>query len=189
MATEPRRRTARAPQTAQNSPKLGFILVAAAVLVGVLIFAVGGGTGDDDGGRTAADQAQGDDTTAESTEPEVIVPVTQPPASLRLIIANGSGISGRAGDTKGRFDPLGYANSAAVDGNSTETTFVYFAPGFDADAAAIATLMGLGADRVQAVPQPQPLKTPDPSAQVIVLLGKDFDPATAPWAAATGATN
>lgn len=189
MATEPRRRTARAPQTPQNSTKLGVILVVAAVLVGVLIFSVGGGTDDGDDGRTAAEQAQGDDGTTETTEPEVLTPTTQPVATLRLVIANGSGVSGRAGLTKERFDPLGYANSAAVDGSATETTFVYFAPGFDADANSIATIMGLTADRVAAMPQPQPLKTPDPAAQVIVLLGKDFDPATAAWSAAPGATN
>lgn len=189
MATEPRRRNARAPQTAQNSPQLGFILVAAAVLVGLLLFAVGGGTEENDD-RTAAEQAQGgSDAAPDSTEPEVTTPSTTPIAQLRLVVANGSRISGRAGATKSKFEPIGYGNVAAVDGTETEATYVYFAPGFEADAQTVASTMGLPPDRVQAMPQPQPLKTPDPSAQVIVLLGKDFDPATAAWSPTPGATN
>ncbi|HPB44515.1 MAG TPA: LytR C-terminal domain-containing protein [Microthrixaceae bacterium] len=185
MATQQRRRPARAPQTPQNSTQLGVILVVVAVVVALLLFTVGGGSDSSDDDLTAADQVQQGATT--TSTPEVETVTTTPPAALKLVVANGSSVKGRAGATAERFNGLGYAASA-VDGTSTATTVIYYVEGMEADGVAVAGVMGFGPDRTALMPAAQPLQTPDPAAQVIVLIGPDFDPGTAAWGAAT-ATN
>lgn len=177
MANEPRRGRARPAPTPQNSATMGVILVVVAVVVAILLFSVGGGnaTGGDD--RTPAESAaEGRTTTIPTTDPPL---VTTPPANLVVYAANGSGVSGRAGATAEKLTAIGYTNIKAVDGTSTPTTMVYFAAGLENDALALARAMGLPDDRVAAMPDPSPLKVPANDAALIVLIGTDFDPATA----------
>ena len=70
MATQQRRRPARAPQTPQNSTQLGVILVVVAVVVALLLFTVGGGSDSSDDDLTAADQVQQGATTTSTPEVE-----------------------------------------------------------------------------------------------------------------------
>lgn len=177
MANEPRQGRGRATPTPQNSAAMGVILVVVAVVVAILLFSVGGGnvTADDD--RTPAESAaDGRTTTVPTTEAPL---VTTPPANLVVYAANGSGVSGRAGATSEKLNAIGYTNVKAVDGTSTPTTMVYFAAGLENDALSLARAMGLPDDRIADMPSPSPLKVPANDAALIVLIGTDFDPATA----------
>jgi len=178
MANETRARQSRPPATPQNSATMGVILVIAAVIVGVLLFNAGGGNSkDSDTDKTAAESANGGKSSTTTTSAPPVQ--TTPPASLEVVVGNGSGITGRAKTTSEKLAGLGYSNIKFVEGNPTPSTLVYFSAGHDADALALAQQMGLGADRVQPVPAQSPLKTPAPTAALIVLVGADFDPATA----------
>lgn len=176
MANEPRRGRSRPTPTPQNSATMGVILVVAAVVVAILLFNVGGGTATSSDDLTPAESAaEGRETTTTTEAPAV----TTPPANLVVYAANGSGVSGRAGDTAEKLNAIGYSNVKAVDGQSTATTMIYFAAGLENDALALATAMGLPADRVAAMPATSPLKVPATDAALIVLIGPDFDPNTA----------
>lgn len=187
MANESRSRQSRQPATPQNSAVMGVVLVVAAVVIALLLFNAGGGSSKaEEPDRTAAESANGDSTTTvASTAP----PTLTPPGNLMLVVGNGSGVKGRAKATTDKLATFGYTNNKAVDGNSTPNTIVYFQPGLDADALALATLIGLPPDRVQPLGEPSPLITPEPTANLVLLVGPDFDPATAPFTTTTAATN
>ena len=107
--------------------------------------------------------------------------MSTPTAELEVIVANGSGVSGRANATSEVLKALGYTTINAVDGTATPNTQIFFIAGFDADAAGIAAAMGLGADRVVQMPPEVPLKGAELStAKVLVLVGPDWDPANPP---------
>jgi hypothetical protein len=177
MANEPRGRQSRAAATPQNSATMGVILVVAAAVIAVLLFNAGGGTAKEtDTDKTAAESANGGDTTTTST---IVVAATTPPAALEVVVGNGSGITGRAKATAEKLNGIGYTNTKYVDGNPSPSTIVYFSPGHDADAVALALSMSLGEDRAQPLPAESPLKAPEPTAALTVLVGADFDPAVA----------
>lgn len=187
MAGDSGARSGRAATTPQNSATMGVILVVAAVVVAILLFNAGGGNAaDSDGDRTAAEAARG---SSGGTTTTTAVPDTTPPANLVVAVGNGSGVGGRAKATADALAMLGYTNNKAVDGESTATTIVYFLPGLDADAAALAAKMGLSPDRAVPMPDPIPLKESVEGAQLVVLVGGDFDPATANFNADATGTN
>ena len=165
---------------------MGVILVIAAAVIALLLFNAGGGTSTaSDDGKTPAESANGSTTTT-STIPTA---VTAAPGNLEVVVGNGSGAAGRAKVTTEKLAPLGYTNTKYVDANSSPTTIIYFSPGHDADALALAQVMGLGGDRVQPLPAQSPLKEAVPTAALTVVVGTDFDPATAPFTAPTTPTN
>ena len=89
-----------------------------------------------------------------------------------------------------RVGTVGYTNTKFVDGNPSPNTVVFFSPGHDADALALTQLLSLTDDRAQPLPAQTPLKEAVPTAALTVLVGADFDPATAPFTTTTvGPTN
>ena len=186
MANESRSRQPRPPATPQNSATMGVILVVAAAVIAILLFNAGGGAAKDDNtAKTAAEAANGGKSgTTTTTAPAA---VTTPPGQLEVVVGNGSGVAGRAKATAEKLNPLGYTNTKFVDANSSPTTVVYFSAGHDADAVALAQLLGLTDDRAQPLPAQSPLKEPVPTAALTVLVGTDFDPATAPFATTSAA--
>lgn len=189
MANESRSRQARTPATPQNSATMGVILVVAAVVIAILLFNAGGGESKaDDSDKTAAESATGDD--GSTTTSALPVAVTTPPANLFVVVGNGSGVTGRAKATAEKLGTVGYSNTKFVDGNPTPNTIVYFSPNFEADALVLTQYLGLTEDRAQPLPDPSPLKTPEPTASLTVLVGADFDPAIATFTTTTvGPTN
>lgn len=186
MATERSGRSSRSAATPQNTAVMGVILVVAAVVVALLLFNAGGGaatSGASD--QTPAEAANGASTTT-TTAPPV---TTTPPGNLEVVVGNGSGVSGRGKATADKLTPLGYTNISAVDATSSPTTQVYFTPGHDLDAQVLAQVMGLAADRVAAMPAQSPLKEAKPTAALTVVVGKDFDPAKAPFTPPSAPTN
>ncbi|MFN8052756.1 MAG: LytR C-terminal domain-containing protein [Acidimicrobiales bacterium] len=187
MANEPRTRQSRSATTPQNSAAMGVILVIAAVFLAILLFNAGGGTAKEVTDKTAAETAKGSGkgTTTTSSTPVV----TTPPASLKVLVGNGSGVTGRAKSTADKLAALGYTDIKAVDGKSTATTVVYFATGLDNDGIALARQMNLSDDRAQPLPADSPLKVPVGDAKLVVLVGTDFDPATAAFGSTTVPSN
>ena len=189
MANESRSRQSRTPATPQNSATMGVILVIAAVVIAILLFNAGGGESKaDDTDKTAAESATGD--SGSTTTSALPVAVTTPPASLEVVVGNGSGVPGRAKATAERLGTVGYTNTKFVDGNPSPNTVVFFSPGHDADALALTQLLSLTDDRAQPLPAQTPLKEAVPTAALTVLVGADFDPATASFTTTTvGPTN
>jgi len=167
------------------------IMVVVAVAIGVILLVNGGAVGfdqDDTSVDIGSDSGDGA-TTEETTTTTEAPPSTVAPASVVVVAANGANVSGLAGRTTDVLAALGYSNTQAKDATAdAAVTAIYFAPGFDANAAAIAQSLGFPTTAVQALPA-QPVATDQPAdAGVVVLLGADSEALIAAAEAVTTTT-
>ncbi|MCB1011884.1 MAG: LytR C-terminal domain-containing protein [Microthrixaceae bacterium] len=187
---QPQRRSA--PSGADPAAR-GLILVVVAVALGAILLAAGGKVGfdKDDKAVDIGDNGGSDvtETTEAPTETTEAPPVTVAPAEVAVVAANGAGISGLAGKTTEFLATQGYTNSTATDATaSAASTAVYFAEGFQPNAAAIATLLGLPAEQVQALPA-EPVATDQPAGSaVVVVVGPDAEAVVSAGATTTSST-
>ncbi len=119
-------------------------------------------------------------TPEESTTPTSPDATTVAPADLPVIVANGSGTTGVAGQfadelTTGGYQVVGTANAA-----TTSTSVVYHAADRRPEAVALAELLGLDETAVQEMPSPVPISSQDlsdddiASAAIVVVIGSDL---------------
>lgn len=171
----------------------GILVLVAAVVVGFLLLLSTGGSGADSdaspdpepsvdvdlGDPESDDETDGttpdttDDTT--TTEPES---TALQPGEISVVVLNGGGIAGAAGSTTQTLADAGYQMGAAgnaADSPGVETTVVYFAEGFEAEATAVASVIGRPADVVDAMPETSPGPGAD-EVNVVVVLGQDVAP-------------
>lgn len=105
-----------------------------------------------------------------------------------MLPVNGSGIAGVGGKTGDKLRTAGYANTlAAVNATSNSpvaTSIVEYAAGAEADAQAVATVLGLPATTVKPLDAPPVSDTR--GAEIVVLIGGDL--ATSLGTASTSTT-
>lgn len=182
QSEQPRRRR-RQPQqkspAAQGSVARGAILVAVAVVIGVLLLR------DDDAATTQV--AVGSDTAAEvddtdvdesgDEDPDATTTTTteapRPPAEVKVLVANGSGVNGAAGGTTDALEALGYVTGTPANAERVEATVVYFTTGFQAEAEALAAAIGAPEDGVTPMPAVAPVDDLQ-LANVLVHIGPDL---------------
>ena len=166
---------ARGGASGGNAAFRGALLIAAAVILGAVLLA----QGFSDSGKPTT--SSGPTTTVRhSSTPPSSTPasITQAhdPAQVKVLVLNGSGKSGVA---KTVADTLKAANYTTLDpgnakGGTVTQSIVYFVPGYDVDAANVATKLGLPPTAVQAMPSPVPASVGDPKdANVVVVVGTD----------------
>lgn len=164
---------------APPSEFLGLVLVAVAVALGAILLIKGGGLGFDSDAKNVAigSKNKNQATTTTTTTP---APVTSVPAAqLKVAVLNGAGKSGFAATGANFLSVAGYPTVTA--GNSAaqvQTSSVYFAPGYENDAAAVAKVLSIG--EVKAIPETPPLgrsaKDVPEGTAVVVVLGPDVEP-------------
>ena len=178
--TQPSSSRGKRAQPPGTTASRGVVLVVGALFIGLLLLWKGGisekvvSAGDTVPTTTKA-QAGNKATTTTAA----LVVTSVPPASLKVLVVNGSTIKGLAAKTKSDFVAKGYG--AVSTGDATQqvtTTLVYFITGFEGDAKALATAMGLPPARVTLMPQTPPVKSLGAN-QVLVVLGPDAPTATA----------
>lgn len=185
-------------KSASSAAARGGILIAAAVLIGLVILAWGYDSGDesaadagdatdgatttvptdttpdeggDDGGDdAAADDATPDDTAADDTGTTVpATPDTRPPGEVKVAVANGVGVDGLAGTVT---DTLITAGFVAEAGNSTTsplpTSQILYAEGYSADAGGVAAAISAPASIIAAAPA-------DPATLTDIAEGGTFN--------------
>ncbi|MGH9183247.1 MAG: LytR C-terminal domain-containing protein [Acidimicrobiales bacterium] len=149
-------------------------LIIAAVVLGVVLLRA-----TDTAPFRPADRGAADGEAPTTTEPLDRTTTTAPsepkdPAQVTVLVANGSGVSGAAGRFTTTVKEAGYATAEPANAtvSDLETSAVYFAPGFEPDAAAVAALL---------TPAPEVAPLPDPTpvgdlrgANVVIVLGKDL---------------
>jgi len=141
---------------------------------------------DDTGGVTAVDP--GDGTTA--TEPEQIPEETDPavtepvpgefvqPSEVNVLVANGIGGAGVAGGTADKLIADGYLANAA-NAPATAEGVIFYRPGYDANARAVAEILGAAPDVVQPAPDTVGVAAEAindgrlAEANIIVIIGAD----------------
>jgi hypothetical protein len=179
--TATRRRTASgdAGGDGGGSTFRGALLIGVAVIVGVVLLGKGFESGvlSSDPSTPSEEEASGDngdggDTTTSTT----VTPTTHATAQVRVIVLNGGGPPGSAGATRTTLSAAGYTTLDATDTEpDVAASVVYYTPGFEADAAAIAAAVGITA-APQPMPEPPPQNTPVGQVDVVVVLGPDFTP-------------
>lgn len=180
MTTTQRPRPQRPSAPAPNPASRGVILVAVAVVLGAILLIKGGGIGfDQTGEELTIDAGSGDSAAEVTTTTTTAAPSTSvAPAELTIVALNGAGINGYAASAQQFLSVAGYSSTtAATAATQTQSTIIYFAPGFEADAMAVAGLLGLDATAVQPLPEGTQLAR-DPAdvpadTDVVVLLGPD----------------
>jgi hypothetical protein len=184
QSEQPRRRR-RQPQpaapAAQGSVARGAVLVAVAVVIGVLLLrdddaattqvAVGSDTaGEIDDG--VVDDG-GEDADPDSTTTTPTTEAARPPAEVKVLVANGSGVNGAAGGATDALEALGYVTATPANAERLPATIVYYTTGFQAEAEALAAAIGAGEDSVTPMPAVAPVDDLQ-LANVLVHLGPDL---------------
>lgn len=163
----------------------GIPLVALAFLIGLALLNRVDST--EPGDEVDASSSDTTSTTAAgpAVAPEVTTTTAAPraPREVRVLTANGTDVKGAGGRIKDRLMAAGYNTLAATDtrAKATEST-VYFAAGYEREAAKVAEALGLAPTTVKAMPTPAPVADLK-AANVLVVVGPDLASA-----GATGAT-
>lgn len=179
---EPRRR--RRPeqppaQPTQGSVARGVVLVAVAVVIGLLLLR------DDDAGRTQVavgtegagqsddgDGAGGDDDSTASSTTTTTAPLREP-SEVKVLVANGSGTDGAAGGATDALEALGYVTGTPANAERVPSTVVYFTEGYEREAEALAEAIGAPPTSVTPMPAVAPVDDLQ-LANVLVVLGPDL---------------
>lgn len=155
-------------------------MLAVAVVLGFLLL---GGTDEIGLSTTSQSSSNESTTTTEFTAPEQQqAPTTaqppagstsvKPPGEVKVVVLNGSGglAKGVAGASTEKLQGLGYQTIDPGNAEAREVTVVLFAEGFQPDAEAIKTALGVSGtvELLEDPPSPEAA-----GANVIVLLGQD----------------
>jgi hypothetical protein len=160
----------------------GLLVLAVAVVVGILLLASwgdnGGSKGDDAGSKTTTTiDTTGLETTTTGAEAVTSTTTgsTHAASEVSVIVLNGSGQTGAAKANSATIGESGYVMQTPTDGPSTQVTTVYYAPDYEADAVAVASVLGKSADVVKPLSEAT-LNGVGGDADVVVLLGADIPP-------------
>jgi LytR cell envelope-related transcriptional attenuator len=188
----------RRPSEPTANPARGAALVVVAVVIGLFLLREGLDSSEavtadpSDQGSDSSDSGDGSDGSDEGGDGTTTTTVaTRPPGEVPTIVLNDSGIAGAAGTYSDALLAVGYqltnpdGANADAEGNAA-TTLVHFAPGFEAEAAAVAAAIGAP----DLVPSALPTTPPGPiaGASVVVVLGTDLAGVTPTTAAPADTT-
>lgn len=161
-------------RSAGSAALRGGVLIAAAVLLGIVLLQATDSPEPfadiETGGGATTTTTVADDGDATTTT----TPTTRNPAEVKVLVANGTSVAGAAGRTQDQLAAQGYNVLAAVQSTESgvEASVVFFAEGFEAEAAELAA-------QFDPVPVVQPLTDTPPvddlrGADVLVVLGQDI---------------
>lgn len=169
----------------------GLLLLIVAALIGFVLYR---SVDDVPPGTDVASTAERTTTTSKASEDggEVVGTTTVPlraPKDVKVLVANGSGVGGLGGTVSARLRaPAGYNVLSPVNAPArVQATTIYYTPGFDREAAALAKTLGLPPTTVK----PMPAQAPVPDnrgANVIVVAGPELNQAAATTTTAPRAT-
>ncbi len=177
------------PASASADPTAarGIALVVLAVVIGFFMLAKGLDAEDAivdlDTGDVVKEEEATQETVPGETVPEsngptesVLTPTTHVPAEVAVLVGNGSGVSGAAGAVSEQLQPSGYRLVEPSNAPQTTVTTIFYGEGYQADAEAVATSLGVDLANVKPMPQPPPPVDRLADANVFVQLGPDKAP-------------
>lgn len=167
----------------------GLIVLAVAIVIGgALLWSWGGDSGTTDvtagkdststtvdisdlGTTTTAAESGGDTTTTAATS-------DHSPSEVSVLVLNGSSQTGVAASTAATIGESGFTMLSPSNAPANvETTSIYYADGYEADAIAVAQILGKGTDSVKPLTEAS-LGGAEGDADVVVVLGADTPPAS-----------
>ena len=167
----------------------GIAVLATAVVIGFLLLLNTGGTSGANG-PVSADKSPKVDTSgidggtttttsARTTTTSATSAGDRKPGDVSVLVLNADGPAGSAGVASKTIGAAGYKMGTPTNANTgitLTTSAVYYAEGFQAEATAVARVLGKPASVVAPMPSPVPGTGAD-KADVVVVLGKDTIPA------------
>lgn len=137
------------------------------------------GTSDPNGGEDSADdgdetQGEDDEAGSEGGDEGGAEPTVRPNEQVGFVAINGTTSNGAAGRLATQLSTLNYVQVSVGNvpgGGGAETSAIYYAEGWQLEAQAMAT--NLGVDPAVAVPMPPPFEVDAGDAAVVVVLGRD----------------
>ena len=153
----------------------GVALIIAAVLLGIVLLKATDEPAFEASGvdRTTLPAVAGHTTTTTKGHTSTTLTAPHDPSKVTVLVANGAGINGLASRIG---DKLKAANYVTTEPGNTKApadeSAVYFSPGYEADANAIAALL-TPAPKVAALPNPAPVADLK-NAKVLVVAAADL---------------
>ena len=157
----------------------GIALIVAAVILGVVLLRATDGTDldaraaddtEDDGG-SAIDESP--DDTVDLPTPDTTLAPPRDPAEVTVLVANGAGIGGLAGRIAETLNGANYVTAEPTNTRApANESVIFYTPGYEADAAAIAALLS-PTPRTEALPDPPPVESIG-TANVLVVAAADL---------------
>ena len=173
------------------STTLSVIVAAIAVLLGFLILK---DLNRDNGGTSVPTETEAPSDSTLATETTIPTETTTlPRTGFKVLVANASGVTGSAGQMTTALRAESFIVSEPTNAAETvgkqDVTIVYYVPGYESGAAAVAQI--LGGVATQPVSTPAPVESGDMGeATVLVMLGTDLAgkllPGALPTATPTG---
>lgn len=155
----------------------GIALIAVAVILGVILlqatdadepFAAVDTEEDDGSGVTPTT-----DSDSSATTPTTATAAAHDPSEVAVLVANGAGIDGLASRIGDQLKAANYVVQTPANTKApADTSVVFYAPGYEADAAAIAQLLS-PAPATAALPEPPPVEDMK-GANVLVVAAADL---------------
>jgi hypothetical protein len=174
--------SSRVPGGASSAGARGAVLLAVAVVLGIVLLQAFD-TGDPVGQAVTSGDSNDTVPTTIGANSGTVAPattttlVTRPPAEVKVLVANGTAIRGLGGKTSDALKALTYNVLSPTDTTKAlETSSIQYDTGFETEARAIATTLGLPVSAV--VPLNSPPVDDARGASVIVLLGADVGQTT-----------
>lgn len=167
-------------RSASGAMVRGVALIVVAVVLGVLLLQATDGP---DPFPAGAGAPGGDETTTSTTAPGAgnlttttsTPPTSIDPSTITVLVANGASIAGLAGDLTELVAAEEFEVVTPTDADEdVEESTVYFTPGFEEAANAVATVFD-PVPEVAPLPDPQPV-TDLAGANVVVVAGPDLVP-------------
>jgi hypothetical protein len=173
-------------RSAGGAAARGALLLAVALVLGILLLRSGGGDPYSRSVRTASPGSP-EVSTQVPTATTVTVPL-RTPADIKVLPTNGTSTAGAATNTGNRLKAAGYNVLAATNTTNPATASnVFYNPGFEREARVIAQLLGFADATVLPMPTPPPVADTR-GADVIVVVGADQAKAGAPPASSPPTT-
>jgi hypothetical protein len=171
-------------RSAGGAAARGALLLAVALVLGIILLRSGGGDPYSRSLRASASPGSPEVTVQPPTATTVTVPLRSP-ADIKVLPTNGTSTAGAAANAGNRLKSAGYNVLAASNTTAPATASnVFYNPGFEREARVVAQLLGFPDATVQPMPTPPPVADTR-GADVIVVVGPD----QAPKAGATPATS
>ncbi len=171
----PRRRRRQPPPApqAQGSPAKGAVLVIVALLVGfALLRDEGSSTAQIDVG-SSGNPTVTDDGGSTTTSSSTTTAPPRAPEEVKVLVANGSGVTGAAGAVSSTLEALGYVAATPTNAQRVPATVVYFTDGYKAEALQLATAIGAPPTSVTPLPTPAPV-TDMQLSNILVVVGPEL---------------
>ena len=134
------------------------------------------GTGSDtDGSDTGETTATTAVSNAGSVPTATTLPAARPANEVKVVVANAARVDGAAGRATEQLRALGYTTLPASNADeAADTSTLFYAEGYEAEALVMANEIGLDAANVAPMPDPIPISDPPADANLVLLLGRDL---------------